>query len=159
MKKLLIFALMATLFAGCTQSKPTFSRFIDKEWGTIGLLPGWKVDSEDGDNIILRSKDEVFLKVFVTVIDKPSDIQGFVKAQMELTGRVYESERESSINGQKVTSYKSTAKHGKKVLEEELYLFDIGERMLAVNGSTPSASKSKYQVQQTIESITIKGGK
>lgn len=158
MKKLLIFALIATLM-GCAQSKPVFSKFIDKEWGTIGLLPGWKIDSEDGENIILRSKDEVFLKVFVTVIDKPSDIEGFVKAQMELTGRVFVSERESTINGQKVTSYKSTAKHGKKDLEEELYLFDIGEKLLAVNGSTPSASKSKYQVQQTIESITIKGGK
>lgn len=159
MKKLLIFALMATLLTGCAQSKPVFSKFIDKEWGTIGLLPGWKIDSEDGENIVLRSKDEIFLKVFVTLIDKPSDIQGFVKAQMELTGRVFDSERESTINNQKVTSYKSTAKHGKKDLEEELYLFDIGEKMLAVNGSTPSASKSKNQVHQTIESVAIKGGK
>lgn len=158
MRKLMIFALVVTLI-GCTQSKPVFSRFIDKEWGTVGLLPGWIIDSENGESMVLRSKDEVFLKVFITVIDKPSDIQGFVKSQMELTGRIFDINRELTINDQKVTSYKSTAQHGKKVLEEELYLFDIGEKILAVNGSTPSESKSKYQVQQTIESVTIKGGK
>jgi hypothetical protein len=158
MRKFIVFALVATLF-GCTQSKPVFSRFVDKEWGTVGLLPGWIIESEDGQNIALRSKDEVFLKVFITAVDKPSDIQGFVKSQMELTGRVFDSVRESTINDQKVTSYKATAQHGKKILEEELYLFDIGEKILAVNGSTPSESKSKNQVQQTIESVTIKGGK
>lgn len=159
MKKLIIITLVLA-FLGCGQSNPIFSKFIEKSWGAIGLLPGWKIEFEDNEKLILRSKDEVFLRVFVSVIDKPSDIYGFVKSQTDLTGRIYNSEREVTIGGIKATAYKSTAKHGKKDLEEELYLFDIGDnKLLAVNSSWPLKSKAKGEAQSTIESLSIKGGK
>lgn len=158
MKKLIIIALLFSLI-GCRQSNPVFLKFIERSWGAIGLLPGWKIEHEDNEKLILRSKDEVFLRVFVSIIDKPSDISGFVKSQTSLTGRIYDSERETTIGGIKTTAYKTTAKHGKKDLEEELYLFDIGDKLLAVNSSWPIKSKAKGEAQSIIESLSIKGGK
>ncbi len=149
--------LLVVLLCGCGGQNITFQALEEMPWGTIGKPENWRVLEKSGQNIILESLEEHYLKVEIRAVPTPANKDSLVMEQTKQTGRKLEKQYETTIAGNTRKIYESSSTVGKKTLIEKLFFIDNDRESLAVIWAYPDGSKQFWQPEGIADSVIVRG--